>query len=65
MTTSSSIAGVYARHLANVFGLFPRSRCALLFYDDLVERPLQFVRELYQYVGVDPGLLPGVAADTL
>ena len=50
--------GRYARHLANVFGLFPRSRCALFFYDDLVERPLQFVRELYQYVGVDADFCP-------
>jgi hypothetical protein len=50
--------GLYARHLRRVLELFPRERVAILFYDDLVDRPLAFLRDLYAFVGVDPGFRP-------
>jgi hypothetical protein len=50
--------GRYARHLANVFALFRRERCAIWFYDDLVARPVEFVRTMYAYVGVDAQFRP-------
>jgi hypothetical protein len=50
--------GRYAHHLANVIKLFPRERCAIWLYDDLVARPLEFVRTLYAFVGVDPDFSP-------
>lgn len=50
--------GRYAQHLANVLALFPRERCAIWFYDDLVAQPIEFVRAMYAYVGVDAGFRP-------
>jgi hypothetical protein len=50
--------GLYARHLRHVLELYPRQRVAILFYDDLVDRPLAFVRDLYGFVGVDPAFTP-------
>jgi hypothetical protein len=50
--------GRYVHHLRRVLDLFPQDRVAILIYDDLVDRPLEFVRELYAYVGVDPEFRP-------
>jgi hypothetical protein len=50
--------GLYAHHLRGVLEKFPRDRLAILFYDDLVDRPLAFLRELYGFVGVDPSFEP-------
>ena len=50
--------GLYARHLRTVLRHIPRERLAILYYDDLVERPLEFVRSLYSFVEVDPDFRP-------
>lgn len=51
--------GLYHAHLQTVYRHLPRERVAVLFYDDLVARPAQFVRGLYELVGVDPDFVPG------
>jgi len=50
--------GLYAQHLGRVFARFPREQLAVLYYDDLVDRPLEFLRSLYAFVGVDPEFRP-------
>jgi len=44
--------------LQTVYRYLPREKVAVLFYDDLVARPAQFVRGLYELVGVDPDFVP-------
>jgi hypothetical protein len=50
--------GLYARHLRTVLTHVPGERLAVLFYDDLVERPLEFLRRRDGFVGVDPEFRP-------
>jgi hypothetical protein len=48
--------GRYADHLAYWRASFPE--LAVWIYDDLRERPLELVREVYGFIGVDPGFAP-------
>jgi len=50
--------GFYARHLRRVLAHFPRERLGIFFYDDLVDRPAEFVRSLYAFVAVAPDFKP-------
>lgn len=50
--------GLYHQHLQTVYRYLPKDRVAVLLYDDLEKRPKQFVRTLYQVVGVDPDFIP-------
>ena len=44
----------YAARLTPFFGLFPRSRMKVLFFDQLQNDSEGFARQLYEYIGVDP-----------
>jgi hypothetical protein len=48
--------GCYADHLAHWRERFPG--IGVFFYDDLRERPAEFVRALYAFVQVDPDFTP-------
>jgi len=54
--------GLYARHLRRVYAHFPREQVAVLYYDDLVDRPLEFLHSLYAFLGVDPEYCPASLA---
>lgn len=50
--------GFYYRQLLPYFELFDRERIKILFFDDLCQKPGEFVRELFEYLGVDPQFVP-------
>jgi hypothetical protein len=52
-------AGHYADHLERYLRYFPRSRLCILFHDDLRRSPLETMRRLYEFLGLDPADLRG------
>lgn len=50
--------GFYHQNLQKYQQLFSRHKIAILFYDDLKASPLYFIRELYQFLGVDDSICP-------
>jgi hypothetical protein len=44
----------YARHLENIYGLFPSQNVLVMLYDDLRDDEASFLRRLYGFLGVDP-----------
>lgn len=54
--------GFYARQLARYHALFDPQQIKVLFYEDLKTRPLDVCREVFEFIGVDPGFLPDVGA---
>jgi len=46
--------GFYARHLAPFVALFRPHKLKICFYDDLESSPARFMRELFEFIGVDP-----------
>ena len=53
--------GLYATHLERVYEHFPRDRVKVVLYDDVRERPAAVLRELLEFLGVDPGFRPPAA----
>lgn len=47
-------AGHYADHLERYLRHFPRARLCVLFHDDLRRAPLDTMRRLYEFLGLDP-----------
>jgi hypothetical protein len=50
--------GFYNRHLRRYFDRFPRNDIKVILFDDLVTRPGDIVRELFEFLGVDPTFVP-------
>ncbi len=50
--------GLYAQHLARFLALFPRERLRVWLYDDVLKQPANVLRELFEYLGVQPTFLP-------
>lgn len=50
--------GLYCQHLDEIYGLFPPERVKVLLYDDLVNTPGVFLDELFEFIGVRPGVRP-------
>ncbi len=53
--------GLYARHLARWFDLFPREQMLIYLYEDVVANPVRIVEEVSRHIGVDPIREPGRA----
>jgi hypothetical protein len=51
--------GYYVDQLERYYALFPGDRILVLLYDDLVADPRQFIRRVYEFLGVDPGFTTG------
>lgn len=49
-------AGYYAEQLQNYYARFPRERIKVVFFEDLQRDPDTLVRELWSFLGVDPGV---------
>jgi hypothetical protein len=47
--------GYYLEHLERYLEYFPREQLCVLLHDDLVARPQETVRELFSFLGLDPG----------
>lgn len=46
--------GFYVDHLARYLDLWPRDRLLILLYDDLKAAPREFLKSMYEFLGVDP-----------
>jgi hypothetical protein len=55
-------AGHYADHLERYLRYFPRSQLCILFHDDLRRAPLETMRRLYEFLGLDPADLRSAPA---
>lgn len=53
--------GFYAAQLEPYLRLFPRERVAIYLYDDLVADPERLFRDLFSFLGVDPGFVPDMS----
>jgi Sulfotransferase domain len=51
-------AGRYARHLRRYLQLFPRDQLFVSFFDDARRDPLAAMRQIYEFLGVDPTFRP-------
>jgi hypothetical protein len=47
-------AGCYYPRLRRYFDVFPREQIKVVLFDDLIARPREIVRSLYDFLGVDP-----------
>ena len=50
----------YSEQIEKLLEYYPQERIKLLFYDDLAFDDRSFVREIYQYIGIDPEHKPAV-----
>lgn len=46
--------GLYARHIARWFDLFPREQMLVYLYEDVSAQPRRIVEEVSRHIGVDP-----------
>ncbi|TCM21373.1 sulfotransferase domain-containing protein [Novosphingobium sp. PhB165] len=54
--------GLYARHLARWFDLFPREQMLAYLYEDVVAQPRQIITAVSRHIGTKPCFEPGHAA---
>lgn len=50
--------GFYFTHLQRFLKLFPRENILVLFYEDIDENPLKFVRTIFEFLGVNKDFIP-------
>jgi Sulfotransferase domain len=55
----------YRKNLEAYYSLFPRNRILVVFYEQLKSDPSNFIRRLYQFIGVNPNYLPMVLEQKL
>jgi len=53
--------GMYAQQLERYYALFDRQQLRVYLYDDLNRDPLPVLRDLFAFLGVDPGFVPDVS----
>ena len=52
--------GFYLKHIERYLRFFSRDQMLILLYDDLITSPVDFVKEIYSFLGVDPNFCPSV-----
>lgn len=55
----------YAKHLEDVFDLFPREQVLVLFYEAIKKDPSAFIQQIYLFVGADADFIPQSATQAL
>jgi Sulfotransferase family len=50
--------GFYYRRMKRYFDVFPREQIKVLLFDDFRRDPAQVMKELFSFIGVDPGFRP-------
>ncbi len=53
--------GYYYQHLSYYYGLFPREQVRVLLHEDLRDRPLETIREIFSFLDVDDTFVPDVS----
>lgn len=52
--------GLYGRHLAAYYALFPRDQIKVILYDDIRRDPERIFAEVCEFLGLDPARRPGL-----
>jgi hypothetical protein len=50
--------GLYSRHLARYYRVFPPDKIKVIIYEEFVQNPVEVVRDLYEFIGVSPAFEP-------
>lgn len=50
--------GMYANQLKNWYAHFDPKRIKTMWYDDMIEDPIKFIKELYEWVELDSSFIP-------
>jgi Sulfotransferase domain len=50
--------GFYLEHLQRYLEYYPRDSILIMLYDDLEKDPLSYIRQIYEYLGVDSSYIP-------
>lgn len=50
--------GFYYQHLSRYLALFPRQNFKILFYEDLKARPMEIMKDIFDFLGVDNTFVP-------
>jgi hypothetical protein len=53
-------SGLYFDQVKRYVDLFPKKHLAVIIFEEFIERPLQFVRDLYKFLGVDTQFRPEI-----
>jgi hypothetical protein len=53
--------GLYAKQLRRVYDRFPREQIRVYLYDDFTADPEALFRDLFRFLGVEPGFVPDMA----
>lgn len=51
-------SGFYYRYLKNYFNIFPKRNILVLIYEDLEKEPVEFIQNIYRFLGVRFDFLP-------
>lgn len=57
--------GKYAKHLRKYFEIFPRKNIRILIYEEFVANPDREIRNLYEFLGVNPSFCPSNMHETI
>ena len=58
LEAGSGLRRGYAAGLARYFERFPRERICIVLFEEIAKNPLETVRGLFDFLGVDPGFAP-------
>lgn len=57
--------GLYHQHLCRYLSLFPKEHILVMLYDDLEEDPKGFIRQIYDFIGVDSSFVPSTIGEKI
>ncbi|MFH1759247.1 MAG: glycosyltransferase [Patescibacteria group bacterium] len=52
--------GRYATHIKNYLKFFKRDQLLILKYEDALKNPQQFIKKIYEFIGVDANFMPSM-----
>lgn len=50
--------GFYAKYIKKYLEIFPKENVRIMFYEDIIEKPLELIQSLYEFLGVDKNFVP-------
>ena len=50
--------GIYSRKLKEWYEIFPQEQIKILWYDDILKKPLAVLKDVFQFIGVDDDFIP-------
>lgn len=61
LASDHNLRETYAEKLARYFALFPKERIRIVLLDDLEGKPEKVMRDLFEFLGVDPAFRPDLS----